>query len=248
MIPFKKVFLLVLSLGLLLSSSLAQADEPGYLPKGSQPDPTVFLDPPPEFDSVLFAEDLRLHYLTKPLKGGPRWRRATRDAVYQNKLPEYLSDILGVNLTPKNAPKTFKLLNRAAVDLGTANSTIKDRYQRLRPYAFFNLPKGSSCDPREEFLERDHSYPSGHSAVGYGQALIFAGMFPDKQNEFILAGREYGHSRVICGVHWKSDVEAGQVVSGAVITRLYGQPEFQKDLAAAKDELTALVAAKKKKP
>jgi acid phosphatase (class A) len=58
----------------------------------------------------------------------------------------------------------------------------------------------------------------------------------------------FGQSRIVCGVHWKSDVEAGRVVGAAVVARLHAEPVFAAQLAAARKEVAAARAAGAKSP
>jgi acid phosphatase (class A) len=48
---------------------------------------------------------------------------------------------------------------------------------------------------------------------------------------------EYEESRLICGMHFPTDIEAGQVVAAAVVTRLDTTAEFRADVAKARKEL-----------
>ena len=56
-----------------------------------------------------------------------------------------------------------------------------------------------------------------------------------------------GQSRVICGYHWQSDVDAARIVASGVVARLHANAEFQKYLTAAKKEFAKLVKAGKVK-
>ena len=56
-------------------------------------------------------------------------------------------------------------------------------------------------------------------------------------------GKAIGDSRVVCGVHFQSDVEAGRVIGSAMVARLHADPQFQADLARAKAELAKAPAA-----
>ena len=95
-----------------------------------------------------------------------------------------------------------------------------------------------SCTPEQEpLLRRDGSYPSGHSAIGYGWGLILAELLPDRAAQLVARGRAYGDSRRICHVHWLSDVEEGRIVGAATVARLHGDPRFRQDLEAARIEL-----------
>ena len=61
----------------------------------------------------------------------------------------------------------------ALADAGLATSSAKKRYQRTRPFVYNQQP---SCTPEDEAkLAADGSYPSGHSALGWGWALLLAG-------------------------------------------------------------------------
>jgi acid phosphatase (class A) len=240
-----RVAFLIFSLLVSLASA-AKAELAGFLPVESLPDPLAFLSPPPGADSLAFAEDLRQYYLAKPLKGSGRWKRSAQDSEFQKRLPEFLSEALKIQATPKSAPKTFELFSRVNVDLGLAGEKIKAHYGRERPFLYFRLPPGSTCDPWERQLARNGSYPSGHAAIGFGLGLIVAGMFPDARNELIAGGLDYGYSRIVCGVHWASDVAAGQTMAAAVVASLYGSPEFLKAVAESKAELLGLRAARAK--
>ena len=49
-----------------------------------------------------------------------------------------------------------------------------------------------------------------------------------------------GQSRVICGYHWQSDVDAARIISAAIVARLHADPAFQAQLAKAKKEFSKL--------
>jgi acid phosphatase (class A) len=97
------------------------------------------------------------------------------------------------------------------------------------------------CTPEQDaVLRHDGSYPSGHSALGFGWGLILAEVIPERAAELVARGRAFGDSRRVCNVHWLSDVEEGRIVATAVVARLHAVPEFQADLAAARAEVAAL--------
>ena len=53
-------------------------------------------------------------------------------------------------------------------------------------------------------------------------------------------GYAYGQNRVICGVHWQSDVTAGRVIAAAVAAKLHADHVCRVQLEAAKKELAAV--------
>ena len=99
------------------------------------------------------------------------------------------------------------------------------------------------CTPdRRERLTKDGSYPSGHTAVGWAWALILTEIVPERSGPLLARGMAYGQSRVICNVHWQSDVDEGRIIGAAVVARLHTDPAFRADLDAAKAELDAVRA------
>ncbi|MFT4021066.1 MAG: phosphatase PAP2 family protein, partial [Acinetobacter sp.] len=79
---------------------------------------------------------------------------------------------------------------------------------------------------------------------GWSTALILAEIRPDRQNEILKRGYEYGQSRVICGVHWQSDVDAGRITGSAIVARLHADAGFMKQLDQAKREIQKKIQVK----
>jgi acid phosphatase (class A) len=69
--------------------------------------------------------------------------------------------------------------------------------------------------------------------------LILAGLAPDKANALLQRGHAFGDSRMVCGVHWQSDLEAGRLVGAAAVARLQADPVFQAQAQLAKAEIDA---------
>ena len=60
---------------------------------------------------------------------------------------------------------------------------------------------------------------------------------PDQTQAIVARGRAFGESRLVCNVHWQSDVIEGRFMGAATAARLQDEPEFLADLEAAKAEL-----------
>jgi acid phosphatase (class A) len=88
------------------------------------------------------------------------------------------------------------------------------------------------------------SYPSGHATFGWGQALVLAAMVPEKADAILARGRAYGDSRVVCGVHYPSDIAAGRMTAAAVLARLESDAAYHRDFLLAKAELRAALGLK----
>ena len=55
----------------------------------------------------------------------------------------------------------------------------------------------------------------------------------------MIRARAYGESRVVCGVHTPSAVEAGRLTAAAVVAALHASDEFRADMDAARAEVAA---------
>ena len=214
---------------------------PGYLPADALPDSNIFLPPPPAAGSAALALDQASADQAVALNGTPRFAQATLDAGIQ--FPDVtglFSCAAGIAIGPDTTPKTDALLHKAMTDLGIGGYPTKDKYKHVRPFMVNEKP---TCTPdHDAMLREDGSYPSGHSTIGYGWGLILAELLPARAAELVERGREFGDSRMVCNVHWLSDVQTGRYVAGAVVSRLHAAPEFRADMEAAAAELAASTA------
>lgn len=85
------------------------------------------------------------------------------------------------------------------------------------------------------------SYPSGHSTFGTVCAILLADMVPEKRDALFARNRDYGHSRLVLGAHFPSDVESGRIVGTVAVQLLMQNARFQRDFVDARSSLrTAL--------
>jgi acid phosphatase (class A) len=226
-----------------MSPSLAAASRlmalPGYLPAGASPDSLLLNPAPPAAGSAALARDVAAADAAVALRGSPRWDLAIRDAFLSpTTVGTTFSCAAGIKIDATATPKIDALLLRTARDLGRSTSATKAKYMRPRPFV---VNKQAMCTPdMDQVLRGDGSYPSGHSALGYGWGLILAEVIPDRTAQLVARGRSFGDSRRICNVHWLSDIEEGRIVASAVVARLNAEPIFQADLVAARAEAAAV--------
>ncbi|MEN6622856.1 MAG: phosphatase PAP2 family protein [Smithella sp.] len=218
----------------------------GYLPQIQAPNSLILLPPPPAKESAAFAADQEVFYSTRSMINTPRWSQAIKDAEYRfPDAPKAFSCALNAPITRDAMPNLYMLMQRTFTDAIVATLATKNKYKRVRPFA---VNKQVSCTPKDEAeLVKDGSYPSGHTSFGWTWALILAEIAPDRADAILSRGYAFGQSRVICGVHWQNDVNAGRVIAAAVVAKLHSDPVFRAQLEAAKKELDE-VKAKGLKP
>jgi acid phosphatase (class A) len=217
-----------------------QGVEAPYLAPADVPNSVAILPAPPAAGSAQQAGDKATFEATRALKGSPRWGLAQRDAVLTPQaLATSFSCAVGVALTPKTVPALFTIMDRAKADVAVGYSRAKDFYQRKRPFVGNDLP---ICVPRDPFLAANGSYPSGHTTIGETLALVLAAADPERSEQILTRGRVFGESRIVCGVHWSSDVEAGLVTGATVFAALEGSGDFRADLEALRRQIAAAPA------
>jgi acid phosphatase (class A) len=133
-------------------------------------------------------------------------------------------------------PKTAAFFERVQGDATVVTDHAKALYKRPRPFV---------TDPAlaNGKLEKSFGYPSGHSAESMVLALVLAELFPEKHDAIIAHARDIGWRRVEVARHYPTDIYAGRVLAAAIVREMNASPDFQKDLAEARNEIAALQAA-----
>ncbi|MFO1013246.1 MAG: phosphatase PAP2 family protein [Caulobacteraceae bacterium] len=235
--PLAAAAVLLASLQAATASGQALNGDPltdrGYL-RPDEIDASALLGPPPAPGSPRGIADWARFIETRSLEGSERWRVASLDVDIRSGAFARFSCAAGVTIDQQRTPATWKVLARLEYDVRTVGRPAKDRYGRLRPITGNTY---SICEPRAAWLTLNASYPSGHSMIGWSYALTLAQLLPDRSEVLIENGKAYGESRIICGVHYQSDVEAGRLLASAMVARLQSNREFQSDMRRAAAEL-----------
>jgi acid phosphatase (class A) len=67
--------------------------------------------------------------------------------------------------------------------------------------------------------------------------LVLIEMVPEKRDAILARADEYARNRLVCGVHYPSDIQASKLVAYSIHSVMDTNPQFQKELAAARVEL-----------
>ena len=86
---------------------------------------------------------------------------------------------------------------------------------------------------------KSFDYPSGHASLGWVQGLVLTELVPDRGTQILQRARAYGESRVVCGLHNWSAVEAGRTNGASVFAALHGSSRYLSDMAKARGEIEA---------
>jgi acid phosphatase (class A) len=129
-------------------------------------------------------------------------------------------------------PLLLALAARVEDDTRPYVRAAKDKFRRLRPYEI--EPRMEPCIDN---VRGDLSYPSGHANFGYVMAYLLRDMVPERNAQLMARADEFARQRMVCGVHFRSDIEAGRKGALWLIAAINGNPAYRKDWKAAAAEL-----------
>lgn len=221
----------------------------GYLTEDKIPDSIKFIPAPAALtNTAAQAADEFAYQHSLALRGTARWKLAAADAnihEYPKALATF-SCAMGFVPSVTETPNLVMLIRRTKSDAILATKGAKDAYNRPRP---FFVHKNSTCEPSDEKrLSTQGSYPSGHAATGWAWALILSELIPSRQNALLKRGYEFGQSRVVCGYHWQSDIDAGFLAGAAAVAALHADPIFNAQMETARVEVAKKLATNPSPP
>jgi PAP2 superfamily len=109
----------------------------------------------------------------------------------------------------------------------SAGTTGADAYGDSRPFQtepsvtrfvgtdYFNIPSDNYVYNHGPTLDltKSPSYPSGHTTYGYTGAILLAVLVPERYEQMITRGAEYGNDRILMGSHYVMDVMGGRTLA-----------------------------------
>ncbi len=204
---------------------------PAFAADGPAVDLAALLPPPPASGSPAARRDLQ-GVLDVQAHRTPAEAAAAR-ADEAHSVFRY-ADVFGAAFTPQELPRTAALFARVvAYDKGEVKA-VKAYWHHPRPALVSH-----AVHPLSQERPDDWSYPSGHSTLGYTEAVLLANMVPERRAAIFARADLYAQHRIVMGVHYPSDVEAGRLAGTVLGGRLLADPAWQADFDAARAELRA---------
>lgn len=219
-------------------TSQAKGAQQGYLSPDAV-DIVKVLPPAPLKGEARYEADREIFKTTRHFAGTPRWVLATNDV--KSSTSDMLRDFscaVGVTLTVENVPHLVEMVEKAGADTSRGSNVAKDYFKRLRPY---QIDDGEVCQSKID-LANSYDYPSGHTTRGWTWAELLAELVPEHAGAILARGRAYGESRIVCGAHNASAVEAGRLTAASILAVVHASSVFQSEFGAAKGELDVLRA------
>jgi hypothetical protein len=218
---------LILALGLLYPLS-AQA----VLLPPSEVDASRLLPPPPQAGSLDEQAEFQELKAIAARSTPQELAAAAHDA--KDETPDIFNAAIGFDVTAKR--ETFKLLNMVVEEEDGDSKLAKAFFHRPRPYAVD--PSIKTCEPVKPG-KAANSYPSGHASLAFSMGVVLASLMPEKSQAVLARASDYAEHRLVCGVHYRSDIVAGQQFGTILALRLMQNPVFRAQMDLAKAELRA---------
>ena len=213
-----------------------KSETPAFLSKEELSNAPMYIANPPQPGSGAFENDRYYYYWGKEQRLTPQGVLAAIDEI--QKTSSVFSPSIGFLISSDETPEILKLAEGARKDARAANKEAKNHYKRTRPFVYFNEP---SINPAtDEEYKASYSFPSGHSVRGYVYAMTLALVVPDSTEALMARAQQFAMNRLICGRHWKSDIDASLVEATVVMNRLMSNAAFLEQLEKARKEYARL--------
>jgi hypothetical protein len=146
------------------------------------------------------------------------------------------ASVLGPRFKAEVLPVTDAMGKAIRNDAEIIANMGKDRFLRLRPYA---LDKTIAGCPYAADKPVRTSYPSGHAMNGYAYGVVLAQLFPARAEAIMARAADYAEQRLVCGHHYRADVNASAILATVYARELLANPAFKAKLDGAAAELKA---------
>lgn len=141
------------------------------------------------------------------------------------------ADVMGPGFKPENLPFATTFFAHVVADGRHPIDIVKAYFNRPRPFVADLEVKPIVHEPANA------SYPSGHATFAYVAAIILADMVPEKSAAIFDRAARFSHNRVVAGVHYPTDVEAGRICGSVIDDVLLNDPNFMVDFIKARSEV-----------
>jgi acid phosphatase (class A) len=191
----------------------------------------LLLPPPPAVDSDQMKAELGEILTIQVTRSKSMVDRAVAD-VTEN-IWRFADVVDSAKFTAAALPKLAAFFDRVVETESAVVDPAKDVWKRPRPHLYSDLVK--PVVP----LSKSGSYPSGHATVGTLMGIELANMLPEKRAQIMARAWEFGHNRVVGGIHCASDIEMGRISGTVIAQTISTHPDFKAEFEAAKADLRA---------
>ena len=217
-----------LALAFALFATPALAAEKPFL-TAAQVDLMRLLPPPPAAGSAPDKAEMAEVVAIERSRTPERTAQARADA--QESVFDMFGPTLGAAFAKSALPTATPFFERLEETEEDVVGPAKKGFGRLRPYL-----ANTDLHPAAP-TSKSGSYPSGHATRGTIIGIVLAAMLPEHRTAIFARIEDYAESRVIAGVHYRSDIVAGRQAGAAIDAVLFNDPAFKAAFDPARAEV-----------
>ncbi len=124
------------------------------------------------------------------------WYNQAHTALFEDRM----------NANPPRAARVYALMSVARYDSMVACWEGKYAYWAIRPFQLDSTLTTLFATPNHP------SYPAAHASLSVGITDVMAYLFPTRADLFRSQALDAGHSRRVAGIHYQSDIDAGNTL------------------------------------
>ena len=230
---------------LLMAISVPQARGIIY-PKSSAPNGYYYYPIPNDtIGPSMFLADVYKFYQAMELRTDSIKSSLTSDMEW-GVLAMLKRQVPGFGFQPSTtvAPTLYNIIVES-YDIFSHASSYKSLVKRVRPCRRLREKtfgvEGENAPDFAAGKSSEFSHPSSHASASWGIALVLMCVNPWKADTIVNRGLAHSQSRVIGGVHWQSDVDAGKVLATANYARMLSYPAVLDMIDSAKRETQTIL-------
>jgi YVTN family beta-propeller protein len=191
-------------------------------------DLTTLLARPPADNAPQTADELALLHGIEARRTPEAVAAAQADEADESVF--LFATVLGQEFRADRLPHLTAFFEKVKNDISVLGKQAKLAWHRPRP---------ATLDPTLHPVGHgaSGSYPSGHALLGWTDGLILAHMLPERRADILRRARDYAGNRLVCGVHFPSDIEASRAAATVIVGQLAGSAAFRAEAEAALREL-----------
>ena len=227
---FAHLLAIALAMSVAVGHPSAQAQAAGQTARNyidpARFDTTRFMSPPPR--GLEEQEDMRVV---------ERWQQLRTQAMADKALADstqevfVFAEVVGPAFRAESFPVASRFFQSVYKTESDLNKQGKERWARTRPHGV-----NPNLKPVGKFGS-EGSYPSGHATFGWLAGIVLSDMIPEKRSEIMMRAREYGLNRIIGGVHYPSDIEAGRILASIIALEMQRNEDYLRDFEEARNEV-----------